>query len=252
MSLYDSQKNKELYSSGVYLKNTDRWEDATGLPRARAMINAIEIAGKLDEISSILDVGCGSGGGIRSISKGGQLPNCAKYVGADISLNAIKIAHEIFPESKSFGVEFTLIDAESAVVEELDDFSLVSMIHVLEHVPDMVEFIESYAKSAKFIYINVPIEFNLNYVVRADILKRLYEKYGHLHFFDEGFIDALLDSNGFEVLSRVYSRDYEGRSSGAAMSFINMLRKTISFLIGPSRANFLLAGFSYGVLVRQR
>lgn len=252
MSLIDVQKSKELYNSDVYLKNTDMWEDSTGVPRAIALADVLDKAGIKSEIKSWLDVGCGSGGVIRYISNKKILKNCTEILGVDISSNAIEIANKLYPNARDFYVKFELIAGDDKQKFGIENYSLISMIHVLEHVPDMIEFIKIYGGNAKYIYINVPIEFNFNYVIRKGVLAELYKKYGHLHFFDEGFIDELLISNGYEIVRKTYSLDYKGRRSSGGRLLINIFRNITRFVFGDAFANYAFSGFSYGLLLKSK
>ncbi|ETD83981.1 hypothetical protein U716_07980 [Rhodobacter capsulatus B6] len=169
--------------------------------------------------------------------------------GIDISNVAIDIARDL---SIKKGVQ----NRVSYEVKSLLDIptsekaSIISIIHVLEHCPDMSEMLRECAARAKFVYINVPLEFNLFYALRRGVPKNQYKKYGHIHFFDEDFFLSWLRANSYEVVANVYSRDYMIKKSGLGYKAFQLLRRLSHAVLGPKITIRYLAGISGGYLVR--
>lgn len=253
MAIFDNERAKNLYNATDYERNTENWEDATSVFRAKAFYEAMFKARLTEQTTSILDVGCGSGGVLmqlsleygRKIGKG-----CTRFDGIDLSENAINIANRLYPNAYEHNVSFSaeLIDAKNSKTK----YNIVSLIHVLEHCPDMLEMLTLCEKKASYLYINVPIEVNLLYALRRNVLVNQYLSYGHLHFFNESFFERWLEMNGFEIMSTVYSSDFEISKKGFGYNFVKLLRRSIGVIAGPSIAAWLLGGYSFGVLIRSR
>jgi SAM-dependent methyltransferase len=253
MATVDLERAENLYNSNVYSGNTNAWEDAASLYRAQAFFRALNDGGVLNGLDSILDVGCGSGGVISKLCPmiSSAFPMMKiKFMGIDLSPHAINVANQLYPDAASKGAEFVNCTVEA--VDSNQKFTVASLIHVLEHCPDMLEMLSICESKAKYLYINVPIEVNLFYTLRRNVLQGQYLRYGHLHFFDEGFFVCWLKQNGFKVLSTVYSSDFEIPKSGVGYKAVQYLRRIAGKLFGPGVATWMLGGYSLGVLVESR
>ena len=253
MAIIDRERAENLYNSEKYENNTSNWEDSASVFRATAFYESLSKANIADQVTSILDVGCGSGGVLMKLSEnhGKAIGNgSAKFDGIDLSVKAIAIAKQLYPKANETNVQFSvdLIDDLSSTTK----YTVASLIHVLEHCPDMLEMLGECEKKATYLYLNVPIEVNLLYTLRRGVLANQYLSYGHLHFFNEKFFLCWLEKNGFEILSTVYSPDFEVSKSGIGYKSIQLIRRWIGRGISPAFATWLLGGYSFGVLLRSR
>lgn len=253
MAIFDSERAENLYNSNDYEGNTSNWEDSASAFRAEAFYSALAEARIADKVNSILDVGCGSGGVLMKLCEhygrkigGGN----AKFDGIDLSPRAIDVANRLYPDAEKHNVKFAVQLIDDQIAE--NKYSVASLIHVLEHCPDMLEMLSACEKKANYLYINVPIEVNLLYTLRRNVLVNQYLTYGHVHFFNEKFFLCWLRRNGFEVLSTVYSADFEVPKQGIGYQFIQRLRRWVGMGVSPAIATWLFGGYSFGVLVRSR
>lgn len=250
MAIIDKERSRNLYNAESYQSNTNNWEDEVSLYRASAFVEALEKAEIIDKIDSILDVGSGSGGVLAEISADGRLKN-TRLEGLDISDTAVKIAN-------SLAVKKGVVDKvkySKGSISEIDlahKYTVVSLIHVMEHCPDMLEMLEECASRSEYQYINVPLEYNLFYSLRGSVPERQFEKYGHLHFFDEPFFLKWLDSNGYDLIANVYSKDFLVKKSGIAYKIFQVLRSVSLRILGPRLTIRFLAGISGGYLTKKR
>lgn len=77
------------------------------------------------DVSSLLDVGCGDGRFLREAKE--RLPHCS-MLGVDVSIQAIRLASAMNPD-----IAFRCQDITTDTVNET--FDVVTMIEVLEHIP---------------------------------------------------------------------------------------------------------------------
>lgn len=250
MTVVDEERLSNLYNSGGYERNTSNWEDNVSRYRAQAFIEALQRADLTEKVTSILDVGCGSGGVLAELANQLQFQGI-HLEGIDISGRAIEIARAL---AKEKNVEHRIKYHVKSITEfpTTRDYTLISLIHVLEHCPDMLAMLGACTCRCKYVYINVPLEFNVLYSAMKSAPRKLYELYGHLHFFDEAFLLKWLDNNGFEVLASVYSADYRVPKSGVAYAAVRLLRRLSHWALGPLTTVHYLAGLSGGYLVKKR
>ncbi|MFH0969757.1 MAG: class I SAM-dependent methyltransferase [Patescibacteria group bacterium] len=104
----------------------------------------------LNNISSsdkILDIGCGNGACTNAVAK-----KVAKVVGIDISKNNIKMAKERFSNEN---LEYIVGDATAYEFKE--NFDVIVLSNVLEHIENRQNFLEKIKKLAPKILIRVPL-----------------------------------------------------------------------------------------------
>lgn len=98
-------------------------------------------------MDKVLDVGCGNGACTNAVSK-----KVAKAVGIDISRNNIKMAREKFSNNNS---KYIIGDATRYDFGE--NFDVIMLSNVLEHIENRVEFLKKIKKLAPKILIRVPL-----------------------------------------------------------------------------------------------
>lgn len=250
MAILDSERSKNLYNSDSYEKNTDNWEDDVSVYRSEAFINAIKNAGLANKIESILDVGCGSGGVLAEIARN----RCIMPVnleGIDISCNAVQLARNLAVKKE---VENDVNYSVKSItdIDAVPKKTIISLIHVLEHCPDMLEMLNECSKRSYYQYINIPLEYNLFYAFRMGIPAKLYDKYGHLHFFDESFFLKFLEKNGYNLLAKSYSMDFMVRKSGIPYFVLQRLRKLSLRFFGPLTTIRYMGGISGGYFIEKK
>lgn len=96
---------------------------------------------------SVLDIGCGNGACINTVSK-----KVNKAVGIDISGKNIKLAKKRFSNSN---LQYIIGDAISYEFKE--NFDVIILSNVLEHIEKRIEFLKKIKKLAPRILIRVPL-----------------------------------------------------------------------------------------------
>ena len=251
MSHYDAERFDNLYNSSAYASNTNNWEDSVSRYRAEAFYAALTKANIVSAIQTVIDVGCGSGGVLHQlhVNYGAKIGSGnVIYSGIDPSSEAIETAKRLYPNSHHNNITYDcrhLMDNAGG-----EKYSVLSLIHVLEHCPDMLEMLRLCESQADYIYLNIPIEVNVYYTLRPNVLAMQYQKYGHVHFFSESFIKAWIANNGYEIIARVYSADFEVNKSGFLYNVLKIVRRTLGFVIGEKLTAWLVGGYSLGLLIR--
>jgi 2-polyprenyl-3-methyl-5-hydroxy-6-metoxy-1,4-benzoquinol methylase len=146
---------------------------------------------------TVLDIGCYDGAFI------GKLPAGMKGIGVDIDEPAIGRARRRFETTPH---RFIYADFEAVEVSEPVD--LITMFHVLEHLPRPVEVLERLATLATprtRLLVEVPIVEN---VIYGDVCGFLSAH--HLTHFSKASLRNVMKSAGWHVLSTQQMEDYNG------------------------------------------
>lgn len=104
----------------------------------------------LSNVSStdkVLDIGCGNGACTNAVAK-----KVAKAVGIDISKNNIRTAKKRF-----FNENLEYIVGDATAYDFRDNFDVIMLSNVLEHIKNRIEFLEKIKKLAPKILIRVPL-----------------------------------------------------------------------------------------------
>lgn len=166
------------------------YEAEQSLRRTSQMLNGILTIH--NTISSILDIGCGTGGMLRSARQ--YLPD-ARIYGIDPS-------HDAIARCRGYGFDVEYVEDISHVkLKASGTFDLITIIHVAEHLYDPIKLIASATKVMSdegLIYIDVP-----------DIMSRKWNgadfiHIAHLQSFHRESLRRLLDRCGLEPVAWKY------------------------------------------------
>jgi SAM-dependent methyltransferase len=146
-------------------------------------------------ISSIVDVGCGSGENIKRISAGLKQNgfNLAEVKGYDIS-----------PHVKSLSGDENIEFIHGDFCNSSDHVDLVTLFDVFEHVPNTIEFIRLISKRCKMVVFHIPLDDSINNLARNKLRSKLVDP-GHLLFMDTTSALNLLTLSGLKVLDYKYT-----------------------------------------------
>ena len=144
----------------------------------------------------LLDVGCGTGEFVAFVQKNGW-----KAVGVEPSEQAAAVAR-----GRGLEVHNSSIEEVAAHPECKANFGVVSLLNVLEHVPDPVKLLCAVKRllvPGGLVVIQVPNDFNELQLAAAQQLDR--EPWwvaipDHINYFDFPSLGTLLAKNGFQVV----------------------------------------------------
>jgi len=159
---------------------------------AKAKVNNIEflLNNRNHDYGKVLEIGCGEGSILKLLSE--KYSNWKLY-GCDISVNALTIARkrEIGNLKELFICHFNFPE---------DEFDLIIMTHVLEHVPDPQRMLRKIRRIGKHFMFEVPLEDN---IIAANLRKKpgnYAEQIGHINFFSRNSFRYILEQSGFVIL----------------------------------------------------
>jgi len=154
--------------------------------------------------NSILEVGCANGTNLEYFSNSLRVPikNC---VGVDICNSDEKID----------GLNFFHLSAESYFLKNTQNFDLILLSDVLEHIYNPWKVLASIKKilnQSGYLLISVPNFQNLNYLYAVNSGNFFYQSNGlfdetHIRFFSAKVLKQYLTDLGFKVLSEGWRKD---------------------------------------------
>ncbi len=181
------------------------WREAGARQKA---INIARVCRRIP-VSSVLEIGCGTGSVLREL---GSMNFAQRYAATDISAAAIEFAQQSCGPLLSTAI---VGPADSLPFSE-KSFSVAILSHVIEHLENPICAVRAAARLADYVVIEVPTEKVLSNIIRTRILGKPYSSAagaGHAQFWNAGSItDFLAQDCGLEILSRhrdLLSREIE-------------------------------------------
>jgi SAM-dependent methyltransferase len=206
------------------------------------MIDKYQLLSKMPTPCIVSEVGCGGGGGLDKLYH--AMPITTQFYGYDIAIDAINMAKSLEKDRLHFYC--------SDIFSTDDHFDLLLILDVFEHVPDYYGFLENCRKKATYKFFIIPLDISLVNIV-TNRLSRLYDKAGHIHFFNEDTALLTLKNCGYEVIDytyRVAGLDFFKYKSTGLITKIAALPRVICFNISPSLTLRFLGGGSLVVLAK--
>jgi SAM-dependent methyltransferase len=233
--------NANIYADGTYLANNPTWHEEDAPFKARHIAEIIR-ANNIT-FSSIAEIGCGTGGVLRNLrTLTGQAE--ANWQGFDISAEAIALAQR---HADSGGISFRNED----LLKLQENFDVLLIVDVFEHVPDYMGFIEACGRKARYKIYHIPLELHASAAIR-DSLTNARKDLGHLHYFSEKTAQATLQDTGHTIIDTMFTAgavDLFKLHPSVKRAIANVPRLGVS-LISTSLSSRLFGGYSLLVLTQ--
>jgi hypothetical protein len=140
----------------------------------------------------------------------------------------------------------------SDIFEAENKFDLLLALDVFEHVPDYYGFLENCRKKATYKFFIIPLDINLANIA-TNRLSRLYDKAGHIHFFNEDTALLTLKNCGYEIIDYTYNiagLEFFKYKSTSLITKIMALPRVICSKFSPSLTLRYLGGGALVVLAK--
>lgn len=160
---------------------------------------------KGESYRKVLEVGAGLGSIIKRLQ---QLNFASEYYAVEISPSAANfLKNQNIPNLKAVYIE----DMTKSQFKD-DTFDLAVLSHVLEHVPNPVQFLKETLRIAKHVLVEVPLEDSLIENIYAAYLKtktgqpREDNELGHINFFNKQTLKKIVKEANGQVLKQLNYR----------------------------------------------
>jgi SAM-dependent methyltransferase len=175
------------YVDGQYLEDHPDWHQADSPWKALQIMTMLRLTDQRPR--TVCEVGCGAGAILTHLIE--KIPHIT-CLGLDISPQAIEIAQK---RENEF-LHFQLIDA---TIYKCNQFDLVLVIDVLEHVPDYLGFLKAIRQLGHSFIFHIPLELSALWVLREWQIDRRRKLVGHLHHFTKNIALDSLTICGYEI-----------------------------------------------------
>jgi SAM-dependent methyltransferase len=193
------------YRSGEYFRNPERHSEDAEF-KARTFVTVLKRNPACNGISTMADVGCGSGAAtIAVLTRMTELGfKLSEVVGYDVSPHVVALQH---PQVRFVHEDF--VAGEGC-------FDLVTLFDVVEHVPDPVAFLRQVSQRAGFLGLHIPLDDSLNCGAR-DLYRQTLKNPGHLIALDTASALNLLAFAGLRVVDYEYVFAFQAPSGHATV-----------------------------------
>jgi cyclopropane fatty-acyl-phospholipid synthase-like methyltransferase len=227
----------DIYNSGRYQENNPTWHEEDSVWKAEQVFTMLRRHDLAPQ--TVCEIGCGVGGVVTALAE--RMPG-VEFTGYDISRAAIEAARA----RAGAGITFVCGDA----FEETASFDLALSLDVFEHVPDYLGFLERMRGKAHYKIYHIPLDMNVQAVLRQAPILHARAKVGHLHYFSKETALATLRDSGQEVVDWFYTPSAIACGERTLARRIAAWPRRATFAIAPDMAARVLGGFSLMVLCR--
>ena len=184
---------------------------------------------------NICEIGCGAGEILNQLHQ--QLPDDCQFTGYELSPQGFALCQERIKPRLSFHNEnlFTALPKPT--------FDLMLCMDDFEHVDNHFEFLRFLRQHSKHFIFHIPLDMNAQMVARAEPIRRVRQKVGHLHYFSKDTALAALTDTGYQIESWFFTPNGVERPQTGFAKLAKLPRKIFSSLNQELTARFL-GGYS--------
>lgn len=232
---------EDMYVSGEYLDNNPSWDSEDATWKSLQLLELLK-KHKLTNRKLVTEVGCGSGEILVNFSK--HFGDDTKYIGYDISPQAINIANENKTKSGRDNFEYKL----ASIPDTKSDILICA--DVFEHISDEFNFLNSIRGCAEYKIFNIPLDLSVQSIIREGTILAQRKRVGHINYYTKELALATLRDTGYEVVGVTYGKWYKHyKAEGVVTKVVNVFRD-ILMPIAPDFCVKWLGGSSLIVLAK--
>jgi SAM-dependent methyltransferase len=150
---------------------------------------------------TVCEVGCGFGEVLAQLQE--RLRHPCEFWGYDIAPHAVD--HALCRSNERLHFELVDVTQEAPKQRPDDRFDLMLILDVVEHVVDYIGFLERIRSMAVHKIFQIPLDLSAQTVLRGNVLPRLSDELGHIHYFTKTTALKALEHAGYEVLDTMYT-----------------------------------------------
>jgi 2-polyprenyl-3-methyl-5-hydroxy-6-metoxy-1,4-benzoquinol methylase len=229
--------NNDRYNNGDYLQYNLTWSVETSAWKAEkiyGILNKNNI-----KVKNICELGCGAGEILNQLS---LRISDGVFCGYEISRHAFELCKTREKENLKF--EFGDLLSES----NNEYFDLLLVIDVMEHIEDCFTFLRNCRKKANYKIFHIPLDMNVQAVLRTTPILASRKMVGHLHYFSKETALATLKECGYKIIDFEYTNSsIEFKNRSLKNKILDIPRK-LFIKINPDLTVRILGGSSLLVL----
>ncbi len=194
------------------------------------------------QTKTVVEIGCGAGEILNQLHQR-MADKTVEFSGYEIAPDAFKLAQTRQKERLNFFQEDLL--------QTNNNFDLLLMIDVFEHVEDYIGFIRKCNAKATYKIYHIPLDISM-WSILTNYPASARKQVGHLHYFMKDTALATLTDTGQEIIDWFYTPTaFEVNNKGLSFTgkAIQLLRR-IFYKLKPGFAVKAFGGFSLIVLTK--
>ncbi len=236
-------KIEEIYTTGEYLKNNPTWDSEDATWKSAQLYDMLR-KHNLTSKKNWSEVGCGAGEILMNTSK--YLDDDAKFVGYDISPQAIKMADKNREKRGEVKSKFTF--KLLSVPDEKSDVLICA--DVFEHISDEFNFLMNIKDFGEYKIFNIPLDLSVQSIIRENVILSQRKRVGHINYYTKELALATLRDTGYHIVDSSYGSWYKHYpSDNIITSVVNIVRDIWMSIDGDSCVKWL-GGSSLIVLAK--
>ena len=227
-----------IYNNGEYLARNPTWHAHDSAWKAAKILELLDRNGVRPK--KVLEIGCGAGEILRCLAQ--ELPPEVEFRGVEVSPQAYRLAKRQASER----LQFCLGDPFEHVEQ---DFDLVLVIDVFEHVDDYIGFLKRVRNLHGHKIFHIPLDLSLQSVLRVTPIMKLRSMVGHLHHFTKEIALATLQDTQHEIVDWFYTAGAVEKPKSWKAKLMGLPRR-LAFGVSQDLAVRTLGGYSLIVLAK--
>jgi len=232
---------EQIYTSGEYLKNNPTWDSEDAVWKSVQLFNMLK-KNFLDDRKTISEVGCGSGEVLVNIAR--NFDDIVKYIGYDISPQAIEIANKNKQDNSRTNFEFKML----SIPDTKSDILICA--DVFEHISDEFNFLINIRPFGEYKIFNIPLDLSVQSIIREETILSQRKRVGHINYYTKELALATLRDTGYDIVDFEYAPWYKHyRAEGVITKVVNIFRDFL-MPVAPDFCVKFLGGSSLIVLAK--
>jgi cyclopropane fatty-acyl-phospholipid synthase-like methyltransferase len=227
---------RNIYEGNAYSEQNPTWHEEDSPWKA----NHIQRIIKDNAVPhrSICEVGCGVGNILLNLES--HFPGSHLF-GYEISPYAYAKAKE----RESERTKFHLGDVTAAGEQ---NFDVLLLIDVIEHVEDYISFLRSMKPIGRYKVLHIPLDLSVQSVLRVSPIMNQRAGIGHIQYFFKDTALATLRDCGYKVIDHRYTASRLELPNQARSSRLMRWPRRLLYALAPDLAVRLVGGYSLLVL----
>jgi SAM-dependent methyltransferase len=236
---------EDFYTDGTYLKNNPTWDSEDAEWKFNKMLPLLNDMLKTTAKLRICEIGCGGGKLLSLLAK--AYPQ-HQFVGWDLANDAAKFWNYELKNLSFFSGDIFKSTAEI----QKNQFDLVLLIDVVEHVENPHQFLENVRTISKNCFFHMPLDLSAMSVLFDYKLVHVRKQVGHIHYFTKSIFLELLRESKMVGVKVTFSNSWkDSPKKTLSTKVINIFRYVINFFSPDLNARLLGANTLFALVKNQ-
>lgn len=220
---------EDFYTDGTYFQNNPTWDAEDAEWKFNKMLPMLKDFLATKETMTICEVGCGGGKLLSLIAK--SFPQ-HRFTGWDLAPDAAKFWN--------YGMNNLSFHAGDIFKSSKEQYDLVLLIDVIEHVENPHQFLENVQTITKNCFFHMPLDLSAMSVLFDYKLVYVRKQVGHIHYFTKSLFLELLRETKLKAVKVAFSNSWkDSPKKTLSTRILNIVRYVVDFFSPDLNARLL-------------